>query len=69
MSTSLQVENHLEEMRAALNAAAKTVYDYQKFGSRLTAGNRTTELAKVTTIDAALLHASNCSICVGWDGS
>ena len=33
MSTSLQVESHLEEMRAALKDALQTVYDYQKFGS------------------------------------
>jgi hypothetical protein len=35
----------------------------------MTSSARTSTLAKVTTVPSALQHASNCSICNGWDGS
>ena len=69
MATNEQVLYHLAELRASVNYAVNTVNDWQKFGSRLTNANKATELAKVTTVPTARQHASNCSICVAWDGT
>ena len=69
MSTSAEVRQHLSVFRTAIADAITTVADYQSHGSQYTTANQTSERAKITTINLALLHASNCSICTTWDGS
>ena len=69
MSTNEATLEHLKELRDSVNDAVNTVVDYQRHGTKLTAGNRATELAKVTTVPIARQHASDCSICTAWDGS
>jgi hypothetical protein len=69
MATNEDVREHLEGLRDSVNDAVNTVIAYQQYGTKLTAGNRATELAKVTTVPTARQHASDCSICTAWDGS
>jgi hypothetical protein len=69
MATNEAVREHLQQLRDSVNSAVNTVVDYQRHGTKLTAGNRATELAKVTTVPIARQHASDCSICTAWDGS
>ena len=69
MSSTVEVQNHLEELKTSVNSALQTVYDFKKFGDMLTSESKVTELAKVTTVPAARQHASDCSICTSWDGS
>ena len=69
MSTSAEVRQHLNSFKAAISEAMTTVADYQSHGTQYTTANQTSERAKITTINSALLHASNCSICTTWDGS
>ena len=69
MATNEATLEHLEELRNSVNDAVNTVVAYQQYGTKLTAGNQTSEKAKVTTVPTARQHASNCSICTAWDGS
>jgi len=69
MSTNEATLEHLKELRDSVNDAVNTVVDYQRHGTKLTAGNQTSEKAKVRTVPTARQHASNCSICTAWDGS
>ena len=69
MATNEDVKDHLEELRSSVNSAINTVVDYQRHGTKLTSGNQTAELAKVTTVPTARQHASDCAICTAWDGS
>jgi len=69
MATNEDVREHLEELRNSVNSAVNTVVAYQNYGTKLTSGNQTSEKAKVTTVPTARQHASDCSICVAWDGS
>lgn len=69
MSTNEAVQEHLQELRDSVNTAVNTVVAWQSYGSKLTAGNQATELAKVTTVPVARQHASDCAICTAWDGS
>ena len=69
MATNEDVREHLQELRDSVNDAVNTVVAYQSYGTKLTAGNQTTELAKVTTVPTARQHASDCAICTAWDGS
>ena len=69
MATNEAVRAHLEELRNSVNSAVNTVVDYQRHGTMLTAGNQTSEKAKVTTVPTARQHASDCAICKAWDGS
>ena len=69
MATNEDVREHLEGLRDSVNAAVNTVVAWQTYGTKLTAGNQTTELAKVTTVPTARQHASDCAICTAWDGS
>jgi len=69
MATNEDVREHLEQLRNSVNSAVNTVVDYQRHGTKLTAGNRATELAKVTTVPVARQHASDCAICSAWNGS
>ena len=69
MATNEDVREHLEELRNSVNSAVNTVVAYQNYGTKLTAGNQATELAKVTTVPTERQHASDCAICTAWDGS
>jgi hypothetical protein len=69
MATNEATLEHLQELRDSVNSAINTVGAYQNYGTKLTAGNRSTELARVTTVPTARQHASDCSICTAWDGS
>jgi|TARA_R100000306_G_scaffold61846_1_gene65911 hypothetical protein len=69
MATNEDVLEHLEALKNSVNYAINTVVDWQRFGAKMTNANKATELAKVTTIPSARQHASNCTTCVGWDGS
>jgi hypothetical protein len=69
MATNEDTKDHLEELRDSVNSAITTVVAYQNYGTKLTAGNQTSEKAKVRTVPTARQHASNCSICTAWDGS
>jgi len=69
MATNEDVREHLEELRNSVNSAVNTVVAYQNYGTKLTSGNKATELALVTTVPTARQHASDCSICTAWDGS
>ena len=69
MADTKEVQNHLEELKASVNSALQTVYDFKKFGDKLTAANKAAELAKVTTVPTQRQHARDCSICPAWDGS
>jgi len=69
MATNEDVREHLEELRNSVNSAVNTVVAWQQYGTKLTAANQATELAKVTTVPLARQHASDCAICTAWDGS
>jgi len=69
MSTNEDVIDHVRTIKRALNAAQEAVTGWQGYGSAMTTANKAAQLAKVTTVPSALQHASNCSICNGWDGS
>ena len=69
MATNTEVLEHLGTLRDSVNDAVSTVSAYKQYGTKLTAGNKATELAKVTTVPTARQHASDCSICTAWDGS
>jgi hypothetical protein len=69
MATNEATLEHLQQLRDSVNSAVNTVIGYQQFGTKLTAGNQTSEKAKVRTVPTARQHASDCSICTAWDGS
>ena len=69
MATNEATLEHLQELRDSVNSAVNTVVAYQNYGTKLTAGNQTSEKAKVRTVPTARQHASNCSICTAWDGA
>ena len=69
MATNEATLEHLQELRDSVNSAINTVVAYQNYGTKLTAGNQTSEKALVTTVPTARQHASDCSICTAWDGS
>ena len=69
MATNEATLEHLQELRNSVNTAINAVIAYQGYGTKLTAGNQTSENAKVRTVPTARQHASDCSICTAWDGS
>ena len=69
MATNEAVRDHLEDIRNAANNAINNVNRYQGFNSEMTTAAKNALLATVTTVPAALQHASNCSVCRAWDGS
>ena len=40
MATNEDVRAHLEELRNSVNSAVNTIVDYQRYGTKLTAGNQ-----------------------------
>ena len=69
MATNEAVRDHLEDIRNAVNAAISNVNRYQGFNGEMTTSAKVALLATVTTVPAALQHASDCSVCRAWDGS
>ena len=69
MATNEAVLNHLNTIRWGANAAINNVNRYVGFNSEMTTAAKNAILGTVTTVPAALQHASNCSICRTWDGS
>jgi hypothetical protein len=69
MATNEAVRDHLEDIRNAANNAINNVNRYQGFNSEMTTAAKNALLGTVTTVPAALQHASNCSVCRAWDGS
>jgi hypothetical protein len=69
MATNEAVLEHLATIRSAVNAAINNVNRYASNNTDMLSASKVTLLATVTTVPAALQHASNCSICVAWDGS
>ena len=69
MATNEAVREHLEGIRNAANKALNNVNRYQSYNGEMLSAAKVALLATVTTVPAALQHASNCSICNGGDGS
>ena len=69
MATNEATLAHLTTIRSAVNAAINTVNHYASNNTDMLSASKATLLATVTTVPAALQHASDCSICVAWDGS
>ena len=69
MATNETVLAHLATVRAAVTTAINNVNHYANNNTDMLSASKATLLATVTTVPAALQHASNCSICRAWDGS
>ena len=69
MATNEATLDHLATIRSAVNERINNVHRYQSHNGDMTNVAKAALLATVTTVPAALQHASNCSICNGWDGS
>jgi hypothetical protein len=69
MATNMATLEHLAVLRSAVNAAINNVTRYQGYHGEMTNAAKAALLATVTTVPAALQHASDCSICRAWDGS
>ena len=69
MATNEATLDHLATIRSAVNAAINNVNRYAANNTDMLSSSKATLLATVTTVPTALQHASNCSICNGWDGS
>ena len=69
MATNEATLAHLATVRSAVNSAINNVNRYQGYNGDMTNVAKAALLATVTTVPAALQHASDCSICRAWDGS
>ena len=69
MATNQATLVHLNGIRAAINTAINNVRRYQIYNGDMTSAAKNSLLATVTTVPAALQHASDCSTCTAWDGS
>jgi len=69
MATNEATLEHLTTIRSTVNAAINNVNRYQGYNGEMTNVAKAALLATVTTVPAALQHASDCSICRAWDGS
>jgi len=69
MATNEAVLAHLATIRSAVNAAINNVNHYAGNNTDMLSSSKATLLATVTTVPAALQHASDCSVCRAWDGS
>jgi hypothetical protein len=69
MATNEVLLAHLETFRTAANTAIDSVLRYRGYSGEMTTAAKNALLATVTTVPAALQHASDCSICRAWDGS
>jgi len=69
MATNEVTLQHLVAIRTAVNTAINNVNRYGSMNGEMTNAGKAALLATVTTVPAALQHASNCATCNGWDGS
>ena len=69
MATNEATLDHLATVRSAVNSAINNVNRYQSHNGEMTNVAKAALLATVTTVPAALQHASDCSVCRAWDGS
>jgi hypothetical protein len=69
MVTNEAVLAHMATIRSAVNERINNVHRYDVYNGEMTNAAKAALLATVTTVPAALQHASNCSICRTWDGS
>ena len=69
MATNEATITHLEDIRAAAIEALTNVVRYRNYNGDMTNVAKAALLATVTTVPAALQHASDCSVCRAWDGS
>ena len=69
MATNEATIDHLATIRSAVNAAINNVNRYAANNTDMLSASKATLLATVTTVPAALQHASDCSVCRAWDGS
>jgi hypothetical protein len=69
MATNEAVLEHLATVRTAVNTAINNVHHYASNNTDMLSASKATLLATVTTVPAALQHASDCSVCRAWDGS
>ena len=69
MATNETVLDHLATIRSAVNERMNNVNRYQSHNGDMTNVAKAALLATVTTVPAALQHASDCSVCRAWDGS
>ena len=69
MATNEATLAHLTTIRSAVNAAINNVNHYASNNTDMLSASKATLLATVTTVPAALQHASDCSVCRAWDGS
>ena len=69
MATNEAVLEHLATIRTAVNTAINNVHHYASNNTDMLSASKATLLATVTTVPAALQHASDCSVCRAWDGS
>jgi len=69
MATSDATLTHLQSIRTAVNKAINNVERYQDHNGDMTTSAKNSLLGKVTTVNANLIHASDCAICTAWDGS
>ena len=69
MATNQVTLGHLASIKSAVNDAINNVHRYANYNGEMTNAGKAALLATVTTVPAALQHASNCATCNGWDGS
>jgi hypothetical protein len=69
MATNEVTLAHLSTIKSAVHTAINNVNRYQGYNGEMTNSAKASLLATVTTVPAALQHASDCEICNGWDGS
>ena len=69
MATSDAVHTHLQGIRAAVNKAINSVERYQVYNGDMTTPAKDALLGTVTIVPSDLIHASDCAICIAWDGS
>jgi len=69
MATNEATLAHLATIRSAVNTAINNVHHYANNNTDMLSASKATLLATVTTVPAALQHASDCSVCRAWDGS
>jgi hypothetical protein len=69
MATTEALLEHLAALRRSVTDAMVSANGYKEYGDMMTSANKATHLAKVTTVPADRLHASDCAVCTAWDGS
>ena len=63
------VLEHLQALRDGIGAGIETLVEWQKDNTKYTNTAKTVQLNSIKTIPSNRLHANNCTICAGWDGT